>query len=151
MYKVYQVQENDTLESIANRFNTTVEQLSQINNFPMNYQPRLGEQIVVPMVEETTFTQYTIVKGDNLYDIAKRYQVDLNELLLVNGLKQGEFIYPGETLMIPSRSMTTYMVMQGDTLESVSNDMNVNINDLVKDNDTIYLLPGQMLLFQKNR
>ena len=53
MYKVYSVKEGDTLDAIASNWNTDVTTLREINNFPMMYQPRLGEQIVVPAMNTT--------------------------------------------------------------------------------------------------
>lgn len=150
MYKVYQIKEGDTLESIANSLNTEVSLLQELNNFPNTYQPRLGEQIVVPATT-TSITEYTILKGDNLYEIAKRYNVDLNQLLLMNGLKQGEYIYPGDKLMIPNKNTVTYLVKEGDTLESIAKDANKNIMDLIENNQNIYLLPEQLLILGNNR
>ena len=147
MYKVYQIKEGDTLESIAKNLNMDVSALRQLNNFPNMYQPRLGEQIVVPIMN-SPMMEYTVLKGDNLYDIARRYNIDLNQLLLLNGLKSGEYIYPGDTLMIPNRNTTTYLVKEGDTLNSIATNLNKNIMDLLENNENIYLLPEQLLIIK---
>lgn len=147
MYKVYQIKEGDTLESIAKNLNMDVSALRQLNNFPNMYQPRLGEQIVVPIMN-SSMMEYTVLKGDNLYDIARRYNIDLNQLLLLNGLKSGEYIYPGDTLMIPNRNTTTYLVKEGDTLNSIATNLNKNIMDLLENNENIYLLPEQLLIIK---
>jgi len=147
MYKVYQIKEGDTLESIAQNLNMDVSALRQLNNFPNMYQPRLGEQIVVPIMN-SSMMEYTVLKGDNLYDIARRYNIDLNQLLLLNGLKSGEYIYPGDTLMIPNRNTTTYLVKEGDTLNSIATKLNKNTMDLLENNENIYLLPEQLLVIR---
>jgi len=147
MYKVYQIKETDTLESIAKNLNMDVSALRQLNNFPNMYQPRLGEQIVVPIMN-SSMMEYTVLKGDNLYDIARRYNIDLNQLLLLNGLKSGEYIYPGDTLMIPNRNTTTYLVKEGDTLNSIATKLNKNTMDLLENNENIYLLPEQLLVIR---
>lgn len=147
MYKVYQIKETDTLESIAQNLNMDVSALRQLNNFPNMYQPRLGEQIVVPIMN-SSMMEYTVLKGDNLYDIARRYNIDLNQLLLLNGLKSGEYIYPGDTLMIPNRNTATYLVKEGDTLNSIATKLNKNTMDLLENNENIYLLPEQLLVIR---
>lgn len=64
MYKTYQVLQNDTWESIANKFHTKVDTLQQINGMTMLVP---GSIIVVPkLVEDDYFTTYIIKKGDNL-------------------------------------------------------------------------------------
>ncbi len=47
--------------------------------------------------------EYVIEEGDNPYDIAKKYNVSLNELMEVNGLEHGDRIYPGNVLKIPKK------------------------------------------------
>jgi LysM repeat protein len=45
-------------------------------------------------------TQYTVVAGDTLFGIAKRYHVTVNDIMVSNGLTT-HTIYPGQVLIIP--------------------------------------------------
>ncbi|MCX7943604.1 MAG: transglycosylase SLT domain-containing protein [Deltaproteobacteria bacterium] len=47
--------------------------------------------------------EYIVEEGDNPYDIARRLNVNLNELMEINGLDRGDKIYPGNILKIPKK------------------------------------------------
>ncbi len=38
-------------------------------------------------------------KGDNLYNIARRYNTDYNLLALLNGINVDDYIYPNTTIL----------------------------------------------------
>ena len=69
MYKIYQVENSETLESIANKLNTDVETLKKINGIKGSVSLRPGSFLIVPMVDDR-FTKYVIQPGDSLYEIA---------------------------------------------------------------------------------
>ena len=149
MYTIYQVMPGDNLQVISDKFNTSIENLRKINSLPFNYDLTVGEQIIVPSISKESFIYYTIQKGDNMYEISRKYKVDLNTLLRINGLNKDDYIYPGEELMIPQGNIQTYIVENGETLYDVSNKLNTNVDKIIEDNDSIYLLPGQLLIIKK--
>lgn len=149
MYTIYQVMPGDNLQVISDKFNTSIENLRKINSLPFNYDLTVGEQIIVPSISKEPFIYYTIQKGDNMYEIARKYNVYLNTLLRINGLNKDDYIYPGEELMIPQGNIQTYIVENGETLYDVSNKLNTNVDKIIEDNDSIYLLPGQLLIIKK--
>ncbi|MFN3533897.1 MAG: septal ring lytic transglycosylase RlpA family protein [Desulfatiglandales bacterium] len=51
-----------------------------------------------PKAEEGT--QYIVMPGDTLWDIAIRFGVNLNDLIQDNGIKDPEKLYPGQKLWI---------------------------------------------------
>jgi LysM repeat protein len=75
---------------------------------------------------------YTLQKGEFPYCIARRFNVNPNELLTLNGLTNGSLYEAGLTLKIPQTSLTfpgeaaliphpaTYTVLSGDTIYSVA-------------------------------
>ena len=73
MYKIYMIQPGDTLENIALKFDTTVELLNRIND---KTDIKVGEEIIVPNNKEIPFVIYRVNKGDTLFDIARRNNVD---------------------------------------------------------------------------
>lgn len=50
--------------------------------------------------------------------------------------------------MIPQGNIQTYIVENGETLYDVSNKLNTNVDKIIEDNDSIYLLPGQLLIIK---
>jgi len=75
---------------------------------------------------------YTLQKGEFPYCIARRFNVNPNELLRVNNLAKDVTIQPGTTLRLPSSDRgypgsrelrdhpTTYTVKDGDTIFSIA-------------------------------
>lgn len=99
---------------------------------------------------ETYFAYYTIEKGDNLYEIAKRYNINPKLLAAVNGIKDNEYIYPGQELIIPKSGYSYYITAEGDTLNGVSNAFKTSLDKILKYNKTIYLLPEQIMVFKND-
>lgn len=96
------------------------------------------------------FSYYTIEKGDNLYEIARKYNINPKLLAAVNGLKDNEYIYPNQELIIPKSGYSYYITAEGDTLSGVAKTFKTSVDNLIDSNDTIYLLPEQILV-HKNR
>ncbi len=47
--------------------------------------------------------EYVVEEGDNPYDIARKLNVNLNELMEINGLERGDKIFPGNVIRIPKK------------------------------------------------
>lgn len=99
---VYVVKNGDTLWSIANSFNVSVNDLKNANN-KSNNSLSIGEQLIIPgksTGENVSTTIYTVKSGDNLYSIAKRYNVTVNEIKSLNNLTSN-ILSIGQKLSIP--------------------------------------------------
>ena len=99
---VYVVKKGDTLWSIANNFNVSVNDLKKINN-KSNNSLSIGEQLIIPgksTGENVSTTIYTVKSGDNLYSIARRYNVTVNEIKSLNNLTSN-LLSIGQKLSIP--------------------------------------------------
>ena len=150
MYDKYLIKEGETLEDIASRFNTSVDMILNINDMYSREYLRAGEQIIVPKNQESYFTYYTVNQGDSLYQIARKYNINPSLLALLNGLNMEDYIYPNQRLIIPKSGYSFYITKDGDTLEIVRDKFNKNMNDILKYNETIYLLPGQLMINKNN-
>lgn len=95
MYDKYTVGYNETLNDIAGKFNTTKEELLSINNIYNEEYLRAGMDIAVP-ISNDYFTTYTVNSGDNLYAIARRYNINPTLLAALNGLNMDDYIYPNQ-------------------------------------------------------
>lgn len=149
MYEIYTVKEQDTLDKIANQYNTTVGVLAQINGFEQEYVLLPGNKIIVPVTRKQPYQYYTVKKGDNMYEIAKKNNIDYNLLLQLNGLEKDDYIYPNQTIMLPNNGLDLYLTQNNDTLGEVLKKFNVSVDELIKENDKIYLLPNQILIFRE--
>lgn len=146
MYDKYLIQQGDTLRSIADKFNTKESILMDINNMPFPDYYKEGREIIVPVNKEKYFEYYTIKKGDTIYGIAREYNINPDLLSLLNGLNANDYIYPDQEIIIPKQNYSYYVTTDGDTIETVSKKFNVGINNLLQSNETIYLLPGQLMV-----
>ena len=149
MYDKYTVGYNESLNDIASRFNTTKVELMSINNLYVD-SLRAGMDIAVP-VSNDYFTTYTVNTGDNLYAIARRYNINPTLLAALNGLNMDDYIYPNQKIMIPKSGYSFYITKDGDTLSIVADKFKRNADEIIKMNQTIYLLPGQLMINKTNK
>ncbi len=61
-----------------------------------------------------------------------------------------DYIYPNQKILIPKSGYSFYITKDGDTLEMVSQKFKRNLKDLLELNNTIYLLPGQLMINKTN-
>lgn len=100
------------------------------------------------MIETPYYSVYVVSKGDTLYKISREFNVNPKLLAELNGLKMDEYIYPNQVLLIPKKGVQFYITKDDDTLAGVSKIFNVSENDVIKQNKSIYLLPGQMIFYK---
>lgn len=58
--------------SIAQKYNTTVDELKKLNNLTSNLLS-IGQSLKIPTKSENNYIEYTVKKGDNLYSISRNY------------------------------------------------------------------------------
>lgn len=150
MYEIYTVEKGDTLNSVANKFDTTINEIYKINNFTPNYVLKIDEKIIIPIKDERMFDYYLIQKGDSLFEIAKKNNIDASSLATLNGIDEGEYIYPNQTILIPKEGVEFYITQEFDTISSVSDVIGNSPIDILLQNQTIYLLPDQLIIYKEN-
>lgn len=139
----YIVKKNDTLWSIAQKYNTTTQKLKEWNNL-VDDNLKIGQALLVsnPDIKEDINikeTIYTVEKGDSLWKIAQKYNISVKELIEKNNLTDLT-IQIGQKLLIPIQedktiSNNTYTVKKGDTLWSVAKNNNITVNELKEKNN----------------
>jgi len=97
-------------------------------------------------LENEYYEYYTIKSGDNLYQIARKYNINPELLSSLNGLNMNDYIYPGQMIMIPKSGYSYYLTKEGDTIDTVANTFGISVGDLLKNNKVLYLLDGQLLV-----
>lgn len=150
MYKVYQIKEGETINDVASKSGVSVITLESLNGLSGNYRLIPGEYLVVPKEKENgDFSVYEIKKGDTIYEIAQKYDVDYVQLLRLNGLDEDDYIYPGEEINVPKRGTKFYITDDNNTMKDVINYLGGNPVDILNENEKIYLKPDQ-LIYMKN-
>ncbi|MGN1337026.1 MAG: LysM peptidoglycan-binding domain-containing protein [Candidatus Coprovivens sp.] len=149
MYDKYLIEKGENINSIAKKFLTKESILMEINNIPFPDYFREGKEIIVPINKDKYFEYYTIKKGDSLYKIARENNVNPELLALLNGLDTDDYIYPNQEIMIPKSNYSYYVTAEGDTIDLILKKFNVDKNTFMKQNETIYLMPGQLLVKKK--
>lgn len=151
MYTIYEVQNGDTLASVAGKVGIPIDELSKINGIMVGSILTPGEYIVVPnrSNENMYFRRYTIKDGDTIYSISRTIGVDPSFLLRLNGLNENDIIYQGDTIFVPREGVSFYITGIDETLNEIARKMNVSPNDLANQNNTIYLTNDQLIVYKK--
>ncbi len=154
---IYTVQKGDTLYSIAKKYGLTANDLIEYNQL-FNTVLTIGEQLIIPIFDDNNSSDnnsntitYIVNSGDTLYSIAKRYNINVNELMEYNNL-DSNMISIGQQLSIPkTEEFITYFVRTGDTLSSIAKRFNTTIDKLMRINNlnTTDVTIGQLLIIDK--
>lgn len=143
----YTVKSGDTLYAIANKYNTTVNELKELNNLTSNTLS-IGQVLKVPG-ENTNTDTYTVKSGDTLYKIAQEYNTTVDEIKSLNNLTSNTLSI-GQVLKIPgtNSNYVTYTVKSGDTLYSIAREFGTTVSAITSLNNlsTTVLSIGQKLL-----
>lgn len=149
MFDKYSLKKGETLDSVAKMFHTNVGVLKDINNIYYDAQVRAGMDVIVPKNSENYFNYYVIEKGDTLYEIARKYNINPELLASMNGLDMDDYIYPNQEILIPKSGYSYYITKDGDTLGTVSDVFGIQEKELLNNNPIVYLLSGQILVKKK--
>lgn len=146
---VYIVEAGDTIESIGRKFNIPVIEIIKANNLSVPYLLTVGQSLTIPTNLYNIFDYYVIKKGDTLYSVASSFNTDANLIAQINGINPNEYIYEGQTLLIPKDGVELYITKNGDTIDTLSDNFSASSLDVIYSNNDIYLLPGQLIIYRK--
>lgn len=151
-YTSYTVKKGDSLYSIAKEFDTTVDKLKKDNNLT-NENLSIGQTLLIEdsssnnVVEECIgvdfevptngYVVYTVKKGDNLYNIARKYNTTVDAIKNANNLKNNNLSI-GQELNIPvanDNSVTKYTVQKGESLYSIAKKFNTTVDEIKRKNN----------------
>lgn len=140
----YTVKNGDSLWSIANRYNTTVDAIKLLNRLTSN-NLTIGQVLRIPTSTESTTPSgndiiYTVKSGDSLWNIARNYNTTVNALMAYNNLTSN-LLSLGQQIRIPTpsgnntgTSENTYTVKSGDSLWSIANKFNTSVDSIKQKN-----------------
>ena len=144
MYGIYQVRVDDTLDSIANEIGTAKEELMQINGIVKDMALRPGSFIIVPRFDNN-YIKYKVKKGDNIYALAEKNNVDYKSLLKLNGLDEGDYIYPDQIILIPNNYQI--YITEEETLNDIENKLKTDKKTLVENNPNLIVKEEQIIRY----
>lgn len=101
----YTVVRGDALYKIANKFKVTIADLVKWNSIKNPNLIYVGQKLIVgwsgtPQPPEPEKVYYTVVRGDNLSKIAKKFGTTVAQLVSWNNIKNANLIYPGQVLRV---------------------------------------------------
>ncbi|WP_284206436.1 LysM peptidoglycan-binding domain-containing protein [Thalassotalea eurytherma] len=121
----YKIKNGDSLIKIANKFDTNVHLIQQVNNIKGS-QIRAGKYLLIPVATQSldsyilsqdqrlatkqnrtragTKINYQVKSGDTLWDIANAHKVSSRSIAKWNGMAPKDYIKPGQTLVIWQKS-----------------------------------------------
>lgn len=123
----YTVKKGDTLYSISKRYELTVAELRTANNLSENDVIKTGQKLIIPTANisnaaalsasqpemqqsasgtVTNAENYTVQKGDTLYSIARRHNMQLYDLLSINNLSADSVIKVGQVVKVSAKNST---------------------------------------------
>lgn len=146
MYNIYVVKENDTLDSIAKKFNTPYYEIIRNNNLESTLELKPGQELKMSVDNTSLLQIYRVKKGDTVYGIARKFGVDADVLLTINGLTRNSYIYPNQDLLVPKENISIYVTKTGDSLDSIIRDSKISPEELLSYNEKIYLIPNQVIV-----
>ena len=132
----YTVKVGDTLWTIAKQYNLNIDELKNLNNLTNNMLT-VGQRLKISNIPANEDT-YTIQAGDDLYSIAKRYSLTINELRLLNNLTS-DLLSVGQQLVVKPKNnidnYINYMIQAGDSLYRIAQANNTTVNAITQLNN----------------
>jgi murein DD-endopeptidase MepM/ murein hydrolase activator NlpD len=106
---VYIVQPDDTLYSIAVRFNVSITDLMSANNIANPNLLSVGQQLVIPGLQGVTgvLDSEVVNFGDSFHSLVRRTQIPLDLLRRLNHVVSPTEFYVGASMIIPKQDNAT--------------------------------------------
>ena len=99
-YLLYSVKSGDTLFSLTQKFDTTINHIKKLNPNINARELRIDEEIKLYTTPELKI--YTVEKGDTLWYISKIYNYPLSQVIKLNDFSDPNYLIPGEIVLIPT-------------------------------------------------
>lgn len=165
---VHQVQQGQTVWDLAMVYGVDLGELRALNNLGPSMVVHPGDEIMiqlgpgmVPPPTPTPPMSVFVQEGQTLWDIAAIHNLNLDELMLINGIERGQVINPGDELMLrlppgmaPPPTPTpplTHRVREGETAWTVAALYGLTLDNLLEMNGLVrpaVVYPGDELLIR---
>ena len=147
----YVVQKGDTLYSLSKKFQLTVGELRAANNLSESDVIKVGQKITIPeadigtaaalsstnskSISKSTKTKvYTVQKGDTLYSLARKNNISVADLMVLNNFDSSKVIKIGEKIKIPDLAVASEKTPVTNTSNnSTSANSNKSVSEKIPD------------------
>lgn len=130
----YVVAENDTLWSISQKYDVSVEALKEANGINDERTLRVGMRLIVPQL-------YIVRKGDNLWRIARENGTSVAKIRELNSLENDE-IRAGDVLVLPRVENESPGTEQKEKAISGTEETRVSVGDQTYDGVPFWPVDG---------
>jgi membrane-bound lytic murein transglycosylase D len=167
----HRVRRGETLSMIARKYRTSVRSIMRANNLRSSHYIVAGRLLKIPqrgysyqqaqLAEKpvSQATHHKVSRGDNLWNIAKRYGTTTTRIQEINNLKTTE-LSVGQVLKLPGaeqesisaeENMKVYRVKPGDSPFAIAQQYNMPLNRFLRLNQLSSrskIYPGQQLYIE---
>ena len=157
----HKVKSGDNLWDLSIKYDTEVNIIKEIN-YLNNDLLSIDDTLLIPLGKSKSnnfipYEMYIVSEGDSLWSIARKYNLDVNDLAKMNSLNENEYLQLGQQLSIGNKNIhrnieskkrtILYSVKQGDNLYKISELFDVTIKSIEEINDfnESTLMPGQII------
>ncbi|MCE2471230.1 MAG: LysM peptidoglycan-binding domain-containing protein [Anaerolineae bacterium] len=130
---VHVVVPNESLDSISQRYSTSVSVLKALNGIADEGELVAGASILAPNIDETKFELYEVSAADSLYSISRRFATTEETLISLNALTDSLHLEVGQILLVPridENIYAVYVVVPGDSLFNIARRYNTTVAQL---------------------
>ena len=114
-YITHRVRSGENLGSISRKFRVSIHDIAAVNKIKNRHKIKVGQTLTIPVRGATKVSYssvssarpsgtkkeiYTVKKGDTLGQIADNYRVQARQIRSWNGIKYGQYIYPGQKIIL---------------------------------------------------
>jgi len=156
---IHVVQWGETISVIASRYGVTIEAILVANGLADPNFIYVGQRLTIPASGASSRGgQHVVAPGETLTSIAVRYGTTVAALAAANGLRDTDFIYVGQVLVIPGGTWSGWdtsgggcavyhTVQYGDTLSGIAWRYGTTTNALMQANSLYsdFIYQGQRL------
>ena len=160
--RTHRVRPGDTLSHIAQRYGTSIRSIREVNNLRRSSILYAGKKLKIPlggyypkkyskkMKRKAGEQIYRVRRGDNLYNIARRFGVTIGSLKKRNRLGRGSLLVVGKVLIVPLKGASRvrgrgsssvargrvrhHVVQPGETLIKIARRYGVSLKKLTRTN-----------------
>ncbi len=142
----HRVRKNESLYSIAKRYDTNIKDLKALNNLRRNT-IFVGQRIKVKTESQSkVLYSYIVKQGDNLSKIARLFNTKSSHLKKLNR-KNNSKILVGEKLQVPPHKIKIHKVSAGDYLGKIAKVNNKTLSEILELNGGVKrIYPGQEII-----
>lgn len=114
-YITHRVRSGENLGSISRKYRVSIHNIAAVNKIRNRHKIKVGQVLTIPVRGGTKVSYssassiqpsgakkevYTVKKGDTLGQIADNYRVQARQIRSWNGIKYGQYIFPGQKIIL---------------------------------------------------